>query len=72
LVGDKLTSHAAERHPGTSGDQGRESLAVRSNEFTALARVLLGLVEVKYKVFVLGKESKAIDSAGKSMLAKGK
>ena len=64
----RLTLDAADSHAGAGADEGREGLAVGCDELAALARVLLGLVEVKDKVLVIGEDVVAVSGTGGGML----
>lgn len=55
---------AANGHARSSANEGRESNTVGSDEFAALARVALRLVEIEDEVFVLGEETEVLDGAG--------
>jgi hypothetical protein len=56
----RLTLDAANSHAGASSNQGREGLAVGSNQLTALSRVGLGCVEVKDELLVIWEKSEAV------------
>lgn len=59
---DCLTVNAAKGHARASADEGRESLAVGSNELATFAGILLHLVEVKDEIAVVGQESETVCS----------
>lgn len=57
-----LTIKSADSHAATRANEGREGLAVGSDELATLARVCLLLVEVEDEVLIVGQKSKSIGS----------